>query len=138
MARAPRILANLLLPPPVAALSLFLFTAVFGSEVPRWRDLALVILCAYVFAAVPSVIHTILMERFYRRGLLPTERKAIIISSGSGLFAGFLVAIIFTVDLSHSFSALPRLWPYPLLGAVTGAIVALLILVISRAQQKNA
>ena len=131
----PRVLANLLLPPGVATLLLYIPAALLGPLTPRWQEVAVVMLYAYGFAAVPSIAHALLMERCYRRGLLPSQGRAVIISSASGLLAGTLLAVIFLVG--SSFSALSRLWPYPLLGAVTGAVVGLLIRVISRAQQKN-
>ena len=133
MKKTQRILANLMLPPCVATL-LLLVPLVLLGRVPPWKEVAVVMIYGYAFAAIPSAIHAIVMERFYRRGLLPTQGRAIGASTVSGLFAGLMVSIILAVA-SSSFS-LEKLWVYPLLGAATGAVVALLILSVSRAHQK--
>jgi hypothetical protein len=134
MKKTPRIVANLLLPPCVATLLLVIPVVLWGS-IPPWKDVAMVMLYGYAFAAIPSAVHAIVMEQFYRRGLLPTQGRAIGASTGSGLFAGLFVAII--LALASSFSRWKTLWVYPLLGAATGAIIAVVILVISHAQKKT-
>jgi hypothetical protein len=128
MKTAPRVLANLLFPPGIAVLLLWSVGGIFGEKFPSFVR---AILVAYIVAAIPSVIHAFAMERFYRRGVLPTRMSAVGISALSGLFAGILVAAIFLTVFPLS-SAL-KLWPYPLVGTATGAIVALLILALSHA-----
>jgi hypothetical protein len=134
MEKMPRILANLLLPPIIAILLLLSVLVVAEAKIPSAREIAFVLLYAYAFAAVPSIIHTIVMERFYRRGLHPTQGRAVWVSTVSGALGGLIVAIVLAV--ASSSSVFEKVWFYPFLGAASGAVIGLLIRTISHAPKK--
>ncbi len=77
MKKLPRILLNLLLPPVVAVSTVFIPVTVYSAELPALPFVITVLLVAYGFAAIPCIIHTIVMERFYRRGLRPSQGRAV-------------------------------------------------------------
>lgn len=131
MMKVYRVVINLLLPPGIAATLIVGPPSLYSWKLPDWRTVIDVLFFAYLLAGIPSVIHTWIMEYFYRHGLLPSERKAVGVSSLSGLFAGFLIPFIFAVTFSHS-DFLSLFLYYPALGTATGAVTALMILFVSR------
>lgn len=124
---------NLLLPPLVAAmlLSIAALAASAGKERMDLHDLlqlALIILmCAYFYALIPSLICTLWMERSYNRGLSPTSSKALRISTLCGGLSGILLAAFFALSGGPGQEALLLLLILAIVGVLTGFIVGLLV-----------
>jgi RsiW-degrading membrane proteinase PrsW (M82 family) len=135
MKKFRRIALNILLPPALAVALLIGAISLVALEMPDWRLGTAALLYAYVFASIPSVTHALTMEFFYRHGLHPKEKKAVVISTLSGAVSGVLVivcaALVFRAfsDLASAF------FIYPTLGAATGAVTAIVIMALTK---KNA
>jgi cation transporter-like permease len=134
-AKATRIILNLLLSPGLAVLLLVIPVSVYARQSPGLQIVTTMLLYGYAFATIPSVVHVFIMEYFYRRGLDPAGKKAIGMSAASGLFAGLLVLLIIVAVFRESDWKI--LWlSYPLWGAATGAVTAVVISLFSRAKNK--
>ncbi len=88
------------------------------------RDYLLIFLYAYVFGTLPSLAYMGVMEAAFKRGLEPTEWKAVALSAGLGLLAGGSIALLATSGRA-SFGELTYL-------ATFGLIVGLLLGLITR------
>jgi hypothetical protein len=138
MKRSHRVLLNLFLPAPVAVLLLVGATSIYSREIPDWPLTVTFFIVAYIFAAIPSIIHVFIMECYYRRNLSPSLKQTIGVSALSGLFAGVLMATFFSFDRGASGFDFTLLWLYPSLGTVTGAIIAWIISFVSHSREKKA
>jgi hypothetical protein len=131
MNKVARILLNFLLPPGIAALLGIAGIALYATGQTDWGSTLLLIPYAYAFAAIPSLVHVAIMERYYLRGGMIVGTRTLRVSSVSGLFAGLLVFLCLFAVAGGSVLKLEVFWIYPVLGAATGAITALVILVLS-------
>lgn len=123
MGRGARIALELLAPPVVASV---LFTVVMSAVTLSPGGLAVlpvVLLFAYMFAGIPSALFTAAMEVAFWRGLDPGSSRAVRLAALLGLLAGLLIAVPFSVTPK----ACESLALFPSLGAMTGALVGLLV-----------
>ena len=90
MNRTKRVLINVLGPPLVAALLLS------GFFIMAPGFILAVLLCAYLFATVPSVLHAAIMELIYARHAPPHSWRAVGCSTLSGVVCGVIIACVFS------------------------------------------
>lgn len=116
MRRWRRILVELLGPPPVATTLLALFAIAHEPGGPWTLDhlggLLAILAFAYLLAAIPCVISTLVLEIAFARGLPPGSGRAVLLAAGLGLLSGVAMA-----GFGASSAALEWM---PALGAATG------------------
>jgi hypothetical protein len=120
-----RFCLNLLAPPPIAAV-LFAVGSCIGStsfEPLAW--LPVMVLVAYLYAGLPSLLHALIMGALYRRGVNPCGVRALAFSSLNGLVAGLMIYLFIAALTGTIEGSAGLLWLSPL-GAATGAANALL------------
>jgi hypothetical protein len=131
MKKPIRVLINLLSPPVIAAVFMFFPSVIQSHEFPDIKIIATVLMFAYLFAGIPSILHTILMEIIYSRGTSPTNGRAVLASSCSGLLSGVLVILTFVIT-SGIRTPDKTFWIYPIVGIAVGATTGFIILLSTR------
>ena len=127
MKKSWRFFVNAALPAPIACFILF----AWFRALPSLRDTLVTVMLAYAYAGIPSLLHAVLMEWLYSRRVRPERGMAIAYSAASGVVAACLILLI--AGLFRSFAGISALWFYLPLGAIVGALLALAILIPSRA-----
>jgi hypothetical protein len=123
--RRRRILVELLGPPLVATIVMAFFALVGGlaqGTLPGWQFWggALVVLAgAFVVAAVPCVLFTIVLEIAFAVGLDPASWWTVLLAAGLGLLSGMAI-----VGFNPSYGAFEGL---ALIGTATGATLGFIV-----------
>lgn len=123
-----RFALDLLGPPFIASVLFTLILAIDQRNVAAINLLPFIVPFGYAFAILPSLAHALWMRHRYRRGLDPRSPRAAGIMALTGLGAGAAIAPLF-LNLQGAGAFLIFL---PL-GAVTGAVNALLHRMVPRA-----
>jgi len=139
-----RISLNLLLPSVIAPLLLLAWAYIGAAEKstdPVSDDMAFLFLAFGVgcaLAAIPSAVHTAIMELFYRIGVSSVRKRAIFLSTVSGLFAGALaLPIKSAVFDGFGPNMILEFGIYSLWGSLTGAITGCIIYCLSKKNENH-
>lgn len=120
-----RFALNLLAPAPIAATLIAIGACVNTASLDPLALLPLMVLVGYLYAGLPSLAHALILQRHcYRRGDDPRRKRALTVSTLNGLLAG--TAIYFFFVCIGGFAETLGMLLFPPLGAVTGALNALL------------
>ena len=122
---------NLVSPPIIGWLLMLWIYAVPEED---WFDAggaAYTLFGAYLFGAVPSVLHAVAMEFDYHRSLRPWQFRAVGVSAFSGLVAGALVGLIVMKSFPSSDTDIRAFGMWPVVGLITGGITGLIVFVVS-------
>ena len=138
MTRPVRIALNTLAPPLLATLLFIggMGVVVVGSPSSEPGDflkiarlVPIVLLVAFLFATIPSLIHALIMEKIYR-ACPPETWKAVFASSASGFFAGLLIDIAFFLTQQRT-TLDGWLILYPVIGCIVGFLLGFLVKLLS-------
>ena len=139
-----RISLNLLLPPVIAPLLLLAWAYTSATEKsmdPVSDDIAFLFFALGVGCAltiIPSAVHTVIMERFYRLGVSSARQKSILLSVISGLFTGAL-ALPIKASVFDGFgpNIIAEFGMYSLWGSLTGAITGCIIYSLAKKNENH-
>jgi hypothetical protein len=128
--RGRRILVELLGPPLVGATLFDVVAGVVTGDATALAGLPLFLFFGVLFAAVPSIAFTLIMEVAYVRGLDPAGWRAVRLSALAGVLCGLLVTLWF--EPWRSPAPLGPLAGFAAIGSATGAIVGAIVRARSR------
>jgi hypothetical protein len=124
MKRPLRILVELFAPPLVAATIYSLVVFVASRDAIMVKAFLLILLFAYVFAGIPSVIFTIVLEFSFATGLAVRSRRTVLLASALGILSGCAVALMFARGFDNQRGAFTV---FPALGLVSGFSVGAVV-----------
>jgi hypothetical protein len=119
-----RITAEILSPPLVAVFVYSLVVFTFTRDAVAIQAFPLMLLFAYIFAGIPSIVFAIVMEIAFRRGLKVRSWRTVLLASGLGLVSGIVVALCWARGLDNRHSAFSL---FPALGCFTGFAVGFIV-----------
>lgn len=122
MSRRARVALELLAPAAIASLLFAIGAAAAGLDAAPLRALPFLLVFAYLFAAIPSLLFAVAMEVAFSRGLDPSSWRAVRLAALLGFLSGAAIALPFGAR-----NALPSLALFSALGAAAGALVGLLV-----------
>jgi hypothetical protein len=129
MRRGTRIAVELLGPSLVASVLFVSAAAGATLSLEPLKMLPFLLFFAYLFAGVPSVLFTLVLEVSFARGLDPATWPAVRLAAVLGLTCGCALALLFSGGLRDPGE------PYaifPALGVATGAVVGAIVRARSR------
>jgi hypothetical protein len=109
-----------------------------------WTEILGSMALYYFLVLVPSILFTVAMEWFYRRGLKPRSTTAVVVSAACGCAAWLILAKLATLHLYLGLAVLRErdeaagLLEWMVLGAANGLIVGLLVKLVEQHAQKKA
>jgi hypothetical protein len=146
MTNQRRFLANLLLPPPVAASVGIFYAALTGSSKTAEGGFVTLVIFAFIgcwiYGLVPSIIYALVAQFFYRQGMVPGSRKAIIVAVSFGTVVAIAYLVFWTLLIAIGRHQLPLNMTvrssveYILTGSCTGLIVGLILMSLDRHTSK--
>jgi len=113
LSRGPRIALELLAPPPLGAVTLFVASGIrsawnTGLENSPWKwdphflaSAAVVLFFAYLMAGIQSILYRIVLEWQFSRGLSPRSWRAVGLSTLLGFASGALIAMVSSHDITE-------------------------------------
>lgn len=124
MKRPLRILVELLAPPLLAATIYSLVVLVASRDAIIAKAFLLILLFAYVFAGIPSVIFTIVLELSFAKGLAVRSWRTVLLASVLGILSGCAVALMFARGFDNQRGVFTI---FPALGLVSGFSVGAVV-----------
>jgi len=134
MKRMRRILVEVLLPPLLGGAIFSVHMVTSRRDLQSVSEIPLLIGFAYLYAFIPSVVYSVLMEVGFSAGLSARSWKAVLLSLVLGGFAGLSIILVTNRVAFRFIDSLPLV----AIGVAVGFVVGVIIRSSSRPNEKPA
>lgn len=137
MKKTIRMAGEIIAPPMIAAAGFLVWEGISNRTLPEWSVVVGFLIWAYFFAAMPSFVYAMMMEKAFDRGLDPHSWATVRKSTWLGTVAGAAIGLILAACTGNfSFTTTGKIFGIfgPLFagtGLLVGLILGLLIMAFS-------
>jgi hypothetical protein len=133
MRRALRIAIELLVPSALGALLFPIAFCAYHGELPMFHELEATFVFGYIYAGIPSIVYSVVMEIAISRGLSPNARRFHLLSSVLGGFSAVGIALV----IGHGTFRLELFLLFCPVGLIVGLVCGQLLRLVNRTKNEQ-